>query len=496
VLLPSEATQIPDILRVASRHCIPLHPISTGHNWGYGSGLPVTSGSCILDLSSLDQIIDFDEELGIVTLEPGVTQGMLEAFLSERNLPFMTPVTGAGPSCSVLANALERGYGITPVTDHFLAVTDMEVVLADGSIYRSALSDLGCSRIARLHKWGLGPYFQGIFTQSGLGVIKSMSIALAKRPDCIRACVFGVKDHDEFSKLIPLFRQVIRTLGAGLGGLNLMNSHRVLSMLSKNPNELDFDCAPLTPAQVIGLEKENLVLPWTGFGSLYGSKRLVNAAQKELRSIIGKRVSRLAFVDQSRTNALGKLARVLPGRLGAAADRSAKKLSSALDLLSGRPNQTTLPLAYWLDSSKLPIGNRSLNPAADGAGLIWYAPLVPMTSRDVDSTINMVITTCQKYRVEPLITLTSLNDRLFDFTVPILFRKDQPGRAEAAQACYLDMVEAGKRFGVYPYRLGAGTMHLVGGQTVWADTLHSKLRSALDPKNILAPGRYTSDKPQ
>ena len=33
------------------------------------------------------------------------------------------PVTGAGPNCSLLANALERGYGITPPTDHFGAVT-------------------------------------------------------------------------------------------------------------------------------------------------------------------------------------------------------------------------------------------------------------------------------------------------------------------------------------------------------------------------------------
>ena len=32
----------------------------------------------------------------------------------------MVPTTGAGPHASVLGNACERGYGITPDTDHLI----------------------------------------------------------------------------------------------------------------------------------------------------------------------------------------------------------------------------------------------------------------------------------------------------------------------------------------------------------------------------------------
>jgi hypothetical protein len=84
----------------------------------------------------LQQIVDFDAELGTVTLEPGVTQGMLAAFLERERQPFLVPVTGAGPTCSLVGNALERGYGITPFADHFGAVLSLEAVLPDGRVYR------------------------------------------------------------------------------------------------------------------------------------------------------------------------------------------------------------------------------------------------------------------------------------------------------------------------------------------------------------------------
>jgi hypothetical protein len=50
-------------------------------------------------------------------------------------LPFLVPVTGAGPNCSLLGNALERGDGVVPHADHFGAVTALAAVLPDGEMY-------------------------------------------------------------------------------------------------------------------------------------------------------------------------------------------------------------------------------------------------------------------------------------------------------------------------------------------------------------------------
>jgi 4-cresol dehydrogenase (hydroxylating) len=35
---------------------------------------------------------------------------------------FLVPATRAGPGCSIIGNALKRGYGITPLTDHFQSI--------------------------------------------------------------------------------------------------------------------------------------------------------------------------------------------------------------------------------------------------------------------------------------------------------------------------------------------------------------------------------------
>ena len=43
--------------------------------------------------------------------------------------------------------------------------------------------------------------------------------------------------------------------------------------------------------------------------------------------------------------------------------------------------------------------------------------------------------------------------------------------------------------GYPPYRLNVSSMHHVGGDDVYADVLR-KLKGALDPNGILAPGRY------
>jgi FAD/FMN-containing dehydrogenase len=207
-----DASILPEVMRITTRHQVCVQPISTGRNWGYGSALPARDGSVLLDLSPLQRILDFDAELGVVTLEPGVTQQMLDDYLQAGDHPFMVPVTGAGPGCSVLANALERGYGITPHADHFGAVTDLHAVLSDGSNYRSAMYEAGGAELARVFKWGIGPYSTGLFTQSGFGIVTRISIVLARRPACTKACLFALADDALLEPAVLALRELLGRL--------------------------------------------------------------------------------------------------------------------------------------------------------------------------------------------------------------------------------------------------------------------------------------------
>ena len=489
VLCIRSESELQAALRIANQHQVPVYPISTGHNWGYGTALPASSDSVLLDLSSMARIVHFDAELGVVTVEPGVTQGMLADFLEQGQHSFLVPVTGAGPHCSLLANALERGYGVTPHTDHFAAVTDLKAVLADGSLYRTALHEAGGEELARLFKWGIGPYSAGLFTQSGFGVVTQVSIVLARRPDCVKACIFSLQHDALLEPAVLAIRSVLASVPGVLGGLNIMNQHRVLSMSAPYPKE----CATtpgglMTHAMLEDLRQQYQVFPWTGFATLYGTERMVAAAQKEIRRALKPVVSRLMFISPKRSKQLAKLSRWIPGSRGKGLQSLTATLAKSLELVEGRPNETALPLAYW--RGHLHGKQGALNPGLDGCGLTWYAPLVPMRPDDVRRFVQMVHRITPQYGIEPLITFTTLNDRLFDCTVPLLFDRNKPAAVTAAAACYETLLHSGKERGWFPYRVGIDAMPALLGMQVHAPVFHERLRKDLDPHDILAPGRY------
>lgn len=483
-----DSDSVPAVMRVASQYGVPVYPISTGRNWGYGTALPAVDDCVLLDLSNMRRILHFDAELGVVTLEPGVTQAMLADFLDAGGHPFLVPVTGAGPQCSLVGNALERGYGVTPFVDHFAAVTDLEAVLADGTVYRTALREAGGEDLARLFKWGIGPYSAGLFTQSGFGVVTRLSIVLARIPECIKVCLFSLEDDALLELAVERVRSILNRLPGTVGAINLMNQHRVLAMSAPFPSEQLGDDGLIPESVIKALGRQYQILPWTGFGTLYGTARMVAAAQKEIRSALSGVASRLLFLSPKNARVLANLAGMLPGASGRRLASTAETLASSLELVAGRPNETALPLCYWRN----PDGARGngLDPARDGCGLIWYAPLVPMRPSGVRAYVEMVLRVTRRHGLEPLITFTSISDKLFDSTVPLVFRRDSPADVDVAHACYRELLEAGGAIGCFPYRVGVNSMVTLTARLEASADFHRRLRLAVDPGGLVAPGRY------
>jgi 4-cresol dehydrogenase (hydroxylating) len=484
-LRPDSADQVADIVRIAAEHGVPLYPISTGRNWGYGSGQPASDGCVVLDLSGLVGI-RIDPELGTATVEPGVTQGMLADLLVRERLPFLVPVSGAGPDASLLGNALERGYGITPSADHFAAVTSLEAVLPDGSRYRSALAELGGTTVASGFKWGIGPYLDGIFTQSSLGIVTCATIALARRPERVEAFVFQIGD-DGLAGAVEGVREILRRLPGIVGGINLMNRHRVLAMSIPHPG-----CAPGTvlPEALVRREADRLgIAAWSGFGTLYGTRRTVAAAHAEIRACLRGRARRLIFTTPSGCERLAKVAAALPGWLTGGYARQLAVLAEGLRLVDGRPGEIAMPLCYWRGGTP-PVGGHGHDPARDGCGLRWYAPLVPMLPAEVVRFVQRTAATAAAHGMEPLITLTSLSERCFDSTVPLLFDRADPASVARATACHAQLRDEGCAAGWVPYRVGIGEQRWLCDRDDPCWRLVQTIKHAVDPQGIIAPGRY------
>ena len=89
IVLPKSTGEVQACVRIANQFKTPLYPISTGMNYGYGSRVPTADNCIVLELSRMRAILELNEALGYVTLEPGVTQKQLYDFLQAK-CPFLT----------------------------------------------------------------------------------------------------------------------------------------------------------------------------------------------------------------------------------------------------------------------------------------------------------------------------------------------------------------------------------------------------------------------
>lgn len=487
-VMPQTREQIIELVQLANQFAVPLYTVSTGNNWGYGSSRAVRPGSLLVSLARMKRVVAFDEQLGVVTIEPGVTQADLRRFLDETKAPFLVPVHGGGPHCSLIGNALERGYGITPIADHFAAVQSIEVVLADGRVYRPSLTTLGAEQVDGLFKWGIGPHLDAIFTQSNLGIVTQMTIALARVPESTTAFYFWIQQDGQLEEAVERVRGALRRCGGLLGSINLMNARRLLAMRIPYSKEA-VGSDGIWPDSLVGeLSRTHQVPAWMGLGSIFGSQRLTAAARTEIRQILKPVASKLIFLDERRVHRMTRIGNWIPGFWKSALGGIVRAIESSYRLISGTPSTIALPLAYWR-SGAMPDGG-DMNPAKDGCGLRWYAPLVPMDPAQVRAFVTMVERICRAHGIEPLITLTSLSERCFDCTIPLLFDRQDAASLEQARAAHRALFAEGKKQGWVPYRVGVDQMELVVDSSTVYWQIVEQIKTTLDPKGILAPGRY------
>ncbi len=177
VVFPEDRNQISAILKLASEFHIPVWSFSRGHNWGFGTVLALQEGALILILERMDRIHEVNEELCYAVIEPGVSQRQLNEHLKESGSRLWIDCTDSTPDGSLIGNALDKGTGYTPYGDHFGHLCGLEAVLADGEVISQN------SRTRYTYKWGTGPFVDGLFVQSNLGIVTRAGIWLMPKPE-------------------------------------------------------------------------------------------------------------------------------------------------------------------------------------------------------------------------------------------------------------------------------------------------------------------------
>ena len=482
-----DTSEVQKVLWLASQFDFAVYPISTGKNWGYGSALAVNVEPCvILDLSGMNRIIEVNSELAYAVLEPGVSQHQLFQYLSENNIPLSLDPTGAGPFCSIAGNALERGYGLGAYHDHFDAVSGMEIVLANGEILKTGFGHFQNARARYLFKWGLGPYLDGIFTQSNFGVLTKLSVCLHPKPERTEACYFQVNRAENFNELVEAIRRLLLA-DVFSGSVNLVARNRVLTMHEQYPWQEMAGSVPMSEEVAQKLARRLGAGLWNGLGAFYGSRKQVKAAKEIVRQEIGHLCSRMIFVSEAKIGRLKRIGQFFKPVLPSAISKQLTLLEQSFGIIQGKPSEISLGLPYWRNR-KMSVPERDIDPARDGCGLFWFTPVIPMTAKDMQDFLDLAQPILEAHGFDFCPTFTAVNARSFDCSLPILFDADR--EAEKAQDCYQVLSDYCKAEGFLPYRLGVHAMSDLTseGDTYWKTV--SALKATLDPKNIISPGRY------
>jgi 4-cresol dehydrogenase (hydroxylating) flavoprotein subunit len=488
IVRPADRAQTQDCVRVASRFGIPIFPISTGKNWGYGSRVPNTDGCVLLDLSRMNRIRDFSEKLAYVTVEPGVTQEQLYAFLKEQRSSLWMDATGSSPTSSLIGNTMERGFGHTPYGDHLAHACAFEVVLPNGECIETGFARYPGAVAAPVYRWGTGPSLDGLFSQSSLGIVTRMTIWLMPAPEYFQAFFFRCNHARDLGPAIDVLRP-LRLSGTLRSAVHIANGYKVLSGMSQYPWEFTKGKTPLLPADLEELGRSLGFGDWNGAGGLYGTKAQVKEARRLIRRALSGKVAAIRFLDDANLKT-ARWATPLLRVAGWDLSRTLELVRPVYGLLKGIPTEQPLRSTYWRKRMKVPA---KMDPDKDRCGLIWCAPIAPFDGEHAMTVSGLASRILLKHGFEPLLSLTLISERALTCVISITYDRDILGEDERAMSCHRDLVSQLTSSGYYFYRLGVQSMGEMGSGNGYTSTLR-QIQNTFDPNRIMSPGRYTPSK--
>lgn len=458
VVFPMNTGEVSDVLKLANEEKIAIHPVSRGKNFGYGEAQGTSEGQLIVDFSRMDEILEVNDNLGYATLQPGVSQEKLYTYLQKNNSRLQLDVTGAGLDASIVGNILERGFGHTDYGDRFSRVVRLTAVTPEGEIIRTGFGSMPDSSPLNTYRYGIGPMLDGLFSQSNFAIVTEMTIELMPKPE--RSCMFviSVKRESSIGDLIEAVRE-LKLAGVVNSAVHFANK-----------------------ARAIGSGENRLAGFWNISGSISGPKALIGSRKRCVRKTIGKYVSGYSiwFFDDFRMNAVSFIHRkIVPISLYA-------PLKDAWDLQKGVP--TDHPLRILLNDDSLQ--SATLDPAEYSTCFSWINAVCAAERSSVEGILAICKEEFRLDGYEFRVTFTAVNPRSLIMITNINFERNKDEIDKAAdftKRLYKRLIDAG----FPPYRSGSGSYHKMPATSPETLKLLNRIKSALDPNGVLAPGKYS-----
>lgn len=455
IVEPADRDGVRAAVAIANEEGVPLYPVSRGLNWGYGSMAPSFDGAVILSLRRLDRILEVDDDLAFARIEPGVTFGALAEGLRERGSRLHAPLTGSSIHGSIIGNALECGVAKFPYDALPTAIAEMEVVLADGSIVRTGPSAFCGAQAAGLDVRGPGPSLGGLFLQSNFGVVTEAALTLQPSAKLRQRIVLQFRHDEALAACIDALRDVLQR-NRGRIQLELANAYRVVTQSGTFPwHEHD----------------GSLALPRSWARHTLGP------------SFVGWWVGAVTIAcdDEDELRIVRERFRMAVAQIAGA------ECGEAEAYMGEGMGHDGLRSAYWRKREPMPADP---HPDRDGCGVFWISPVLPMRGTAMTALASELEEIAIAGGFEPSISARSWDGRTLRVVLGIFYDRAVPLMDERAAACHEALLRASYRCGAIPYRLGLAGMALLPPRCDDGEAFLRRLKDAVDPRGILAPGRF------
>lgn len=503
-IYPESTEQVQQLVRLATKHGAKLWVYSTGKNWGY-LNTSTSEDSYVVLLNRMDKIVHVDQELAYAVVEPGVTYADLSQFLAENNYTLWTDAPGGPPTGSVIGNALDRGVGVTKYGDHFAHLCGYEVVLADGSVIHTGVANKAVgSGAAHLYKWGVGPYVEGLFSQSNYGIVTQAGVWLMRQPKDYALFSLNINDDAALAKCMDTVRELMLSGVIHETG-RFSNSMAILTLLTQAIDEGIEPGKAISRTQLEALKKKYCVPGWTGSFGVYGAASMVKVASKlakaklkdsqscaRINIFTKKRAQfireKIESVEKIQSGLLLKIIDFVLQKLLGSSLALVRLFPGLIDLHEGKPVETVVRRGYFRYRKKRP--QQDIHVGRDDLGVLWSVPVLPFRGSEVVAFTRECELLFEKFNFDFYMTTMIFNARSVCPLMVILYDRLDAIECERAEQLYSAILDLSHRMGYQHFRAGVNGWEKLYQHCPELKILNEKIKAVLDPEGIFAPGRY------
>jgi 4-cresol dehydrogenase (hydroxylating) len=469
-IAPDTTEQVSAVVRTANQFRIPIYPISTGKNLGYGGSAPNLSGSVVIDLKRMNRVIEVDDKRHFAIVEPGVAYFDLYRHIQDRGLKVWIDCPDPGWG-SPVGNSLDHGVGYTfgGYRDHFQAHCGLEAVLPTGEVVRTGMGALPGAKTWAEYRYGFGPTVDGLFAQGNLGIVTKMGFHLFPAQEAYQNSVVTVPRRNDLIPLVDLVNELEHTglvgqpvYGSPLGGPPGAFPPELAGLLKRpgGPPADDLD----------RFAAERKRGSWTCRLQFYGSPRVIAAHIEHAKERFTSVIPGSTFQD-------GELLRF---------PLTQAQLDRVHKVAVGIPNMSIFS-----------IGARTeLNPSPSD-GHLWFSPIIPKTGEAIFDAQRVFMeafaTLGRPSLVTPFSTPATWMHRAFIFIMAFPISRTNVQQNQRNRETFRTLVRVAAEHGWGEYRTAPAFQDDVMAAYSFNNgallRLHETIKDAVDPNGIVAAGR-------